>query len=108
MSEQDNDYFDLQNDYFDSDKSVRDHSSVENADDPVLLYLREIGGIDILDAEDEFRLAVLIHAGRAADQYLENDIIENGEEVLQDFPAIGWNISGSLRPITNPIRKKCL
>lgn len=85
MSEQDNDYFDLQNDYFDSDKSVRDHSSVENADDPVLLYLREIGGIDILDAEDEFRLAVLIHAGRAADQYLENDIIENGEEVLQDF-----------------------
>ena len=87
MSEQDNDYFDLQNDYFDSDKSVRDHSSVENADDPVLLYLREIGGIDILDAEDEFRLAVLIHAGRAADQYLENDIIENGEEVLQDFSA---------------------
>ena len=85
MSEQDNDYFDLQNDYFDSDKSARDHSNVENADDPVLLYLREIGGIDILDAEDEFRLAVLIHAGRAADLYLENDIIENGEEVLQDF-----------------------
>lgn len=85
MSEQDQDYLDQQDDYFETDKASQDHSSVENADDPVLLYLREIGGIEILDPEDEFRLAVLIHAGRASDQYLENDIIETGVEVLQDF-----------------------
>lgn len=85
MSEQDQDYLEMQDDIYESEELIRDHSSVENADDPVLLYLREIGSIEILDAEDEFRLAVLIHAGRCADQYLENDVIETGVEILQDF-----------------------
>ncbi|MBR6091043.1 MAG: sigma-70 family RNA polymerase sigma factor, partial [Anaerolineaceae bacterium] len=43
------------------------------------------GGIEILEAKDEFRLAVLIRAGKSADCYLENNVIENGTEVLQDF-----------------------
>ena len=85
MDEQDQDYLELEDDFYETEEPARDHSGVENADDPVLLYLREIGGIEILDAEDEFRLAVLIQAGRSADQYLENNIIETGEEVLQDF-----------------------
>lgn len=85
MSEQDQDYMEMQDDFYGNDEPIRDHSSVENADDPVLLYLREIGGIEILDARDEFRLAVLIQAGRCADQYLENDVVETGVEVLQDF-----------------------
>jgi RNA polymerase primary sigma factor len=36
----------------------------ELADDPVRLYLREIGQVKLLDAEDEFRLATLIEANR--------------------------------------------
>ena len=85
MSEQDQDFFDFQNDIFEPEEPAHDHSMVENADDPVLLYLREIGGIEILNAEDEFRLAVLIQAGKVADRYLENDIEETGVEVLEEF-----------------------
>ena len=80
----------MQNDYFEPDEPIHDHSMVENADDPVLLYLREIGSIEILQAEDEFRLAVLIQAGKAADRYLENDIEETGVEVLDEFTSL-WN-----------------
>ncbi len=90
MSQQDLDYFDIQDDFFEPDEPVSDHSMVENADDPVLLYLREIGSIEILTAEDEFRLAVLIQAGKAADRYLENDIDETGIEVLEEFAEL-WN-----------------
>ena len=88
MSEQDLEYFDINEDNFEQDAFVRDHSMVENPDDPVLLYLREIGGIEILSAEDEFRLAVLIRAGKAADRYLENDIDETGMEVLDEFTSL--------------------
>ncbi len=90
MSESNPDYYSMQNDYFEPDEPVHDHSMVENADDPVLLYLREIGGIEILQAEDEFRLAVLIQAGKAADRYLENDIEETGVEVLDEFTTL-WD-----------------
>lgn len=90
MSEQDQDIFEMTDDYFEPDEPASDHSLAENADDPVLLYLREIGGIEILNAEDEFRLAVLIQAGKAADSYLENDIDETGIEVLDEFSAL-WD-----------------
>ena len=90
MSEQDQDYFETQDNYFETDEPASDHSMTENADDPVLLYLREIGGIEILSAEDEFRLAVLIRAGKTADRYLENDIDETGVEVLEEFLTY-WN-----------------
>lgn len=90
MSESNTDYYSMQNDYFEPDEPIHDHSMVENADDPVLLYLREIGGIEILQAEDEFRLAVLIQAGKAADHYLENDIEETGVEVLEEFISL-WD-----------------
>lgn len=90
MDEEDREYFDFQDDGFEPEEPASDHSMVENADDPVLLYLREIGGIEILSAEDEFRLAVLIQAGKAADRYLENDIEETGVEVLDEFITL-WN-----------------
>lgn len=85
MEEDNQEFFDLQDDFLDGDEKTRDHFIGDNADDPVLLYLREIGGIEILEAKDEFRLATLIRAGKSADSYLENDIIETGEEVLEDF-----------------------
>ncbi len=38
--------------------------AAELADDPVRLYLREIGEVNLLDADSEFRLATLIEAKR--------------------------------------------
>ena len=90
MSEQDMEYMDLLDDPFESDETSVDHSMVENHDDPVLLYLREIGDIEILNAEDEFRLATLIQAGKAADRCLECDDNSVGKTVLQEFTAY-WN-----------------
>ena len=47
------------------DLSVRSHElAAEMAEDPVRLYLREIGQVNLLDADSEFRLATLIEAAR--------------------------------------------
>ncbi len=42
------------------------HADGENAEDPVRLYLREIGQVKLLDADSEFRLATMIEADRLA------------------------------------------
>jgi RNA polymerase primary sigma factor len=42
----------------------RSAASAELAEDPVRLYLREIGEVKLLDADSEFRLATLIEAKR--------------------------------------------
>ena len=85
MSEQDQDLFDFKDDGFEPEETGVDHSAVENPDDPVLLYLREIGDIGILTAEEEFRLAVLIRAGKAADRFLEPDVSDPGREIYEEF-----------------------
>ena len=85
MSEEERDFYDIQDEMFDREEPAVDHSSVDNADDPVLLYLREIGDIGILSAEEEFRLAVCIQAGRAADRFLEMDPEAAGGAVLEEF-----------------------
>ncbi len=90
MSEHELEFFDLQDEPYESDEKAVDHSMVENHDDPVLLYLREIGDIEILNAEDEFRLASLIQAGKAADRFLECDDDSVGKMILQEFTAY-WN-----------------
>src|SRR5688500_1893170 len=47
------------------DISIRDHSlAAELAEDPVRLYLREIGLVKLLNADSEFRLATIIEANR--------------------------------------------
>src|SRR5689334_11761482 len=47
------------------DISIRDHSvAAELAEDPVRLYLREIGQVKLLNADSEFRLATIIEANR--------------------------------------------
>ncbi len=78
MSESDQDFYEIQDNGFEPEDAPVDHSEAYSADDPVLLYLREIGDIEILKAEDEFRLAVLIQAGKAADRLLEADPEEAG------------------------------
>lgn len=44
--------------------SLHAHDTAELSEDPVRLYLREIGQVKLLDAEREFRLATLIEADR--------------------------------------------
>ena len=46
--------------------------------DPVRLYLKEIGRIDLLDADSEFRLAARIEAERLLDLILLNVEVEKG------------------------------
>ncbi|HKJ39390.1 MAG TPA: sigma-70 family RNA polymerase sigma factor, partial [Anaerolineales bacterium] len=41
----------------------------ELSEDPVKLYLREIGQVDLLDADSEFRLATLIEASRLVNTF---------------------------------------
>jgi len=48
------------------------------SEDPVRLYLKEIGRIDLLDADSEFRLAARIEAERLLDLILLNVNIEKG------------------------------
>ena len=47
--------------------------AVELSEDPVRLYLKEIGQIDLLDADSEFRLAARI----AADSHIHNLASQN-------------------------------
>ena len=90
MSEADQDFYELQDNGFEPEEAPVDHSGAYSADDPVLLYLREIGDIEILKAEDEFRLAVLIQAGKGADRLLEADPEEAGKLNYADFSEL-WN-----------------
>jgi RNA polymerase primary sigma factor len=55
-------------DLFDVDLFQESHSEVvaELAEDPVRLYLREIGEVKLLNSDSEFRLATLIEANRLA------------------------------------------
>jgi len=45
--------------------------AVEMADDPVRLYLREIGQVKLLDSDSEFRLATRIEAERMIHTYIQ-------------------------------------
>ena len=96
MSELDREFADYQEEPFEGDGSSFDHSLVENHDDPVLLYLREIGDIEILHAEDEFRLATLIQAGRAADRWLEDGADQTAQKILREFTGFWKEYLGLL------------
>ncbi len=48
------------------------------SEDPVRLYLKEIGRIDLLDADSEFRLAARIEAERLLDQLIVKTEVEKG------------------------------
>lgn len=59
----------------------------DGEDDPVLLYLREIGDIELLNAESEFCLAVCIRAGKSADAYADSPVPEVGTALYESFTA---------------------
>ena len=58
---------DPDDDIFDLKKSPR--LAAELSEDPVRLYLREIGQVRLLDVDSEFRLATLIEAERLIDAF---------------------------------------
>jgi len=60
-------------------------SSNEPLSDPVRMYLREIGRVDLLTAEDEVRLAKAIYQGIQAAEKLQNpkDLDEGQQRILQ-------------------------
>ena len=64
-----------QEDEFEDEEDILDlkktpQLAAELSEDPVRLYLREIGQVKLLDADSEFRLATLIEADRLIDAFL--------------------------------------
>lgn len=60
--------------------------AAELTEDPVRLYLKEIGQISLLDADSEFRLATRIEAARLLDKY--EKALGNQEPVAGHFHAL--------------------
>lgn len=54
--------------------------ALELTEDPVRLYLKEIGQINLLDADSEFRLAVRIEASVRIETFINHIKPENGKE----------------------------
>src|SRR5512144_2946429 len=53
------------------------HLLAELSEDPVRLYLREIGEVKLLDADSEFRLATMIEANRLVITYRRRPLRKN-------------------------------
>jgi len=51
--------------------------AAELSEDPVRLYLREIGQVKLLDSDSEFRLATMIEAGRLVTTYRRRPLRKN-------------------------------
>ena len=87
-----------ENDIVDSEETNEDNVSDESSDlisrpiaatelseDPVRLYLKEIGQIDLLRAESEFRLATRNEAKKRLDWLMEREGGINKENQIKDF-----------------------
>ena len=59
----------------------------ELIDDPVRMYLREIGRVTLLKAADERRLAQQLHSGKHVDK-LEKEILDATERPVQAADAV--------------------
>jgi RNA polymerase primary sigma factor len=72
--------------------------AVELSEDPVRLYLKEIGQIHLLDADSEFRLAAMIEAERLMDTLQQHVNTVHGEQncdalftCLAERSILSWN-----------------
>lgn len=68
-----------------SDKSFESQVSVK-VDDPVRMYLKEIGRVDLLDSSQEVVLATDIATAELAKQQYE-DMVEQGEDISPEYKA---------------------
>lgn len=68
-----------------SDKSFESQVSVK-VDDPVRMYLKEIGRVDLLDSSQEVVLATDIATAEVAKQQYE-DMVEQGEDISPEYKA---------------------
>jgi len=69
-------------------------SSNEPLSDPVRMYLREIGRVDLLTAEDEVRLAKAIHQGiQAAEKLQDPKGLDEGQQRILQLKAIQGSIA---------------
>ena len=59
--------------------------SLEFVDDPIQLYLKDIAQTHLLDAKDEFHLAVMIQAGEQLSLYQDDAGRLDAESVFTDM-----------------------
>ena len=67
---------------------------MELSDDPVRLYLKEIGQINLLDIESEFRLATMVDAARMV-EIIRNRLdlrLETSQELMAFYHAVAEDI----------------
>ena len=64
-------------------KAVEAVSTAELTNDPVRMYLREIGQVDLLTADEEVKLAKQLQAGLEAKKRLDEEEITNPNEAMQ-------------------------
>ncbi len=62
--------------------------AAEMAEDPVRLYLREIGQVKLLDSDSEFRLATRIEAQRILNTFIQRPHRQGSEPLLDAYHAV--------------------
>ena len=84
--------------------SKEEGKSIEKSDDPIRMYLREMGGVELLSREGEIAIAKRIEAGKdvmlnalsqspiTAQQFFEwNDKLQNDEILVREIIDIDTN-----------------
>ena len=67
--------------------------AIELSEDPVRLYLKEIGQINLLDADSEFRLAARIEAERHIDTLAGKIPLDHPQRYYQLYTTMAWEMN---------------
>jgi RNA polymerase primary sigma factor len=89
--------------------------AAEMAEDPVRLYLREIGQVKLLDSDSEFRLATRIEALRIIHTFMQRPHRSKSEPLLDAYHAVlgelvtSWErLDEDAARLKNPLPDLCL
>src|SRR5215216_3983785 len=69
--------------------------AAELSEDPVRLYLREIGQVKLLDSDSEFRLATMIEANRLVISYRRRPLRKNVSTTCSIYHSVVTDVSTS-------------
>ena len=69
-------------------EAQRPEVAAELAEDPVRLYLREIGEVKLLDADSEFRLATLIEARRQVETFWKRPVRKGTKPAVGNYHSL--------------------